>query len=74
MARAKRIAGMCESCDPCPVCGCTLFVVKRKRGKGRECLYCKTNLFSNADLPAASSGRAVSVAARPLTPASAQRS
>lgn len=54
MARVKRPAGICEPCAPCPVCGATLFVVKRKRGKGRECLCCKTRLFSNVDLPAAS--------------------
>ena len=53
MARSKRPAGICDHGGPCPVCGCTLLVVKRKRGAGRECLYCKTHIFSNGELPAA---------------------
>lgn len=55
MAKAKRPAAICQFGAGCPVCGCTLLVVKRKRGKGRECLYCKTHIFSNVELPAASS-------------------
>lgn len=51
MARPKRPAGICGQGDACPICGCTLLAVKRKRGKGRECLYCKAALFAPSELP-----------------------